>query len=108
MLIDEGVVGSGDFGKFEKIEGRPVVNRKEEFEKYVRTEKGESAAAIEMIHWQTFKTRVDKAWAYIHGVRSYSDQIEDETKSYMPLALIISIGLAAVGGVILFIVNLYK
>jgi hypothetical protein len=85
MLIEEDgvVVGSGSFGKFEIIKGIPVADRKEEFLKYVKTEKGSSEAAQEMIHFAAFKTRVDKAWAYIHGARTY--EVDDAPGKRNPI-----------------------
>ena len=106
MLLDGEIVGNGDFGKFEKIESKPVTSRQKEYSEYVKTAKGDSDAATEMVHYAAFKSRVDKAWNYINGIRNY-DEV-GTGKNPINLSIIVVSGLAVVGAAILFIVKFYN
>jgi hypothetical protein len=79
MPIEENgsFVGSDSFGSVDRIAHIPILRGpKEEWEKYCATEKKDSPAAVEMLHYKSFAEKNNSAYNYITGIRHY--EVEEE------------------------------
>jgi hypothetical protein len=83
--MNEVAIGSGLNDKVEQLIHIPVMRepgqayRKcAEYDKYVALPANDSKAVDEITQWKAFKTRVDRAYDYATGVRTY--EVDDENQ----------------------------
>ena len=102
-------VGSDSFGSVDRIQHIPILRGpKEEWEKYCATEKKDSAAAVEMLHYKAFAEKNNAAWNYLQGVRQYEVEAEG-TREVNTLGIIkyVVLGLATLAGLFIIYFKLW-